>query len=83
MRKIKFLGIVHKRKLQNDDTIVDEEKYVIAQVTQAHKCKYLFSGHGSLIRNTTQTAVINIRKKRWAEKLFYLTFRMLQQTSYK
>ena len=53
MRKIKFLGKVHTRKLQNDDTIVDEEKYVIAQVTQAHECKYLFFGHRSLIRNKT------------------------------
>ena len=74
MRKIKFLGIVHTRKLQNDDTIVDKEKYVIAQVTQAHQCKYLFFGHRSLIRNNTQTAVIDIRKKRLVQKNFTWRF---------
>ena len=41
MRKIKFLGIVHKRKLQNDDTIVDEEKTLLhrsPKLTSVNTC---------------------------------------------
>ena len=44
--------------------------------------KFFFFGHRSLIRNNTQTAVINMTKNRMLEnKLFNLTFRMFRHTS--